>query len=104
MFIMMDHNHRTYEKFLRILRVTKLYWLGCCCCKHMVIQQVDEMNETNMRHLSVDNDNVIAATGRLKRSITEETVYDVTVHDIKPDHAKIEVRRMEPSFNQLTMM
>ena len=87
MFIMMDHNHGTYGRFLRILYVTKLYWIGCCCCRYMVIQQVNEMNKEMTMHLKSDN-------GKKRASITEETVYNVSAHDIKPSHAKIEVRKI----------
>ena len=91
MFIMMDHNQSTYYSFLRVLYLTKLYWIGCCCCKHMVIQQLNAMKEQNVGNLNVTNKNAEGITKR--ESITKETVYDVDMHDIKPDHAKIEVRR-----------
>ena len=96
MFIMMDHNHNTYYRFLRILYVTKLYWIGCCCCIYMVPQQENELNEKKVKHLNV---------GKItkKVSVTKETKYDVDVHDIKPDHAKIEVRRIGSEFETCTI-
>ena len=93
---MMDHNRGVYATFLRILYVTKLYWMGCCCCKYMVMQQINELNEAKASHLNAGN-----ITKRESITKETETVYDVDMHDIKPDHAKIEVRRVGSEFETI---
>ena len=94
MFIMMDHNQETYRTFLRILSVTKFYWIGCCCCcRHMVMQQVGEWNKERIKHINNQN--------QKRSTITKETVYDVDMHDIKPDHATIKVRRCASEFETI---
>ena len=67
----------------------------------MVKQQVDEMKENsdNVRHSDAVNDNLSAnrcAQTRQNRGMTKETVYDdgKQIHDITPDHGKIELRRV----------
>ena len=42
----------------------KLYWVGCCYCKHMVIQQLNSMKEENVRDLNATNKNPQGITNR----------------------------------------
>ena len=72
MFIMMYHNDSTDEIVLRILFVTRLYWIDCCCYKHMVMQQVNELNEKKVRNLNAGNittrNNQLAVLYKVRKS------------------------------------
>ena len=44
MYLIMDHNKLIYFKLLNIIYKLKLYWIcGCCCCKYVVIDSVNEL-------------------------------------------------------------
>ena len=102
MYIMMDHNESAYETFLKVLWRSRLYWIGCCCCRHMVLQQVNQMNTEKIRDdLDAENENEDAGNERKRATITKQTVYDVDLHDIKPDHGRIEFKRGRSEFETI---
>ena len=43
-YLMMDHNKEKYLKFLRWTSYLKLHWI-CCCWRHIVIDQLNEVGQ-----------------------------------------------------------
>ena len=86
MYIMMDHNKKSYQWFLKILYKFRLYLVCYCCCKRMVIQQLDDTQL--LEQTMADNKNKNPPT-------IENTEYDTTMHDISVNHAKIQIRQTQ---------
>ena len=42
MYLMMDYNQDSYQKFLKVIYRTRFY-LCCCCCRFMVVEQMEEV-------------------------------------------------------------
>ena len=85
MYIMLDHNQKTYRWFLKILYSFRLYFVCYCCCKKMITRQLN--NIRLMESTIVDDDK------RDNYPKIENTNYETKVHDISVNHAKIEIRR-----------
>ena len=86
-YIMMDHNKKSYQWFLKILYRFKLYFVCYCFCKKRLMEQLNEMR----MDLTTINDK----SDRDSHQQIEKTEYDTKMHDITVNHAKIEVRNLE---------
>ena len=88
MYIMLDHNKKSYQWFLKILYRFKLYFVCYCCCKQMIFEQWSNIKSLeltiNENKSDGDCDNVPQ---------TENTEYDKTIEDISENHGKIEIRQ-----------
>ena len=82
MYIMVDHNKKSYEWFLNILYRSRLYFV-CCCCKRIVIQQLDEIQLL---------ESTVGEKKCAHPSAIEHTEYDTETHDISVNHAKIKTK------------
>ena len=61
MYLMMEYNKDLYNKFLKIIHLTKLDTVYCCCCKYVVMDQLNEMDEdiqTAVTVVDMKRDNV----------------------------------------------
>ena len=88
MYIMMDHNKKSYEWFLKILYRFKLYFICYCFCKKRVIEQLNYMKMIDLKICDGKS------AGDHNPQI-ENTEYDTKMHDITVNHAKIQVQNVE---------
>ena len=93
-YVIMDHNEKSYQLFLNILFKSKLYFVCYCCCKPMIIQQLDDIRSTELKVMESRTDNTSA------NPTIDNTAYGTTIHDISANHAKIVVR--ERPFSDVT--
>merc|ERR1712024_73694 len=86
-FLMQQHNHKEYNKFLEILRKLKCNYLICCCCKSVIGDGVTlEMAEN-------------AAAGSQKEN---ESTQKTTSSELEKDAKKTQavVAKMEKRLNK----
>ena len=83
MYIMLDHNKKSYNCFLKILYRFRLYFVCYCCCKQMIIQQWSDIQLTEL----TINDNERDVCPNI-----ETTDYGTKVNDTIVNPPKIEFR------------
>ena len=87
MYIMLDHNKKSYQWFLEILYGFRLYFVCYCCCKKMIIQQLNDIREEECT-TNVDDNKGSKKDNCLQ---IENTEYGTKINDISVNHAKIEI-------------
>ena len=88
MYLMMDHNKEKYLQFLKALRYWRLNYL-CCCCKHIVIQQLEYCSS------NADNNK----TEDLEDSDGHK---QITTMDLLEDEIEMEMPRIMPGQHNLS--
>ena len=84
MYIMLDHNKKSYESFLKVLYRFRLYFVCYCCCKQMIIQQ---WNDIQLMKLTINDDNK-----RDKCQNIVNTEYDTKSYDTRVNPPEIQIR------------
>ena len=83
MYIMLDHNKKSYNCFLKILYRFRLYFVCYCCCKQMIFQQ---WNDIQLMELTITDDKQNNCPN------IENTEYGTKVNDTKVNRPEIEFR------------
>ena len=71
MYLMMDHNEKEYERFLKIIYYSRLHWI-CCKWRYIVTKELNKMHESR-EHI----DEVVQV---IKQE--ESTIFDTGTHNI----------------------
>ena len=77
MYLMMDHNESKYIKFLKCMNRFKMDIFCYCCCRYMIIQQLNELDpnsNNNQVNLDVNNN-----TGNHNNCDSDESVDDCRI-------------------------
>ena len=102
MFLMMDYNERYYVKFLRFVYRFRLH-LGCCCCRYMVIEELNRFGEEKQLSVHMGNDGADKDDQDVAR-LGDNVSNDTTIIDTKPATIKMDHSQVPRISYDTTMM
>eukprot|EP01084_Bolivina_argentea_P261225 441352_1 len=89
MFLMQQHNNDQYDKFLKLLYVLRLHYIGCCCFKSIIIDsQVSKSNSNKTEDTNIKSVNYSKVNIDNTHNSYHDTIFETRDNTIKMEHSK----------------